>query len=123
MDILLIKNLNYLMKIEEGFQFVCNLGELKEKIGKRFILDEVEIAIFKIDGAVFALNNICPHQQTHLIYEGFIENGFVICPAHGWKFNIQTGQKSSGSKGLDSYPTQIINEKVYIKIHPKKFNW
>ena len=52
----------------------------------------VEIAVFKIDSKVFALSNICPHQHTALIYDGFVEDGCVVCPAHGWKFNLRTGK-------------------------------
>jgi nitrite reductase/ring-hydroxylating ferredoxin subunit len=112
-----------LTRVEEGFQFVCKLDELKENAGRRFILDEVEIALFKINSEVLAVSNICPHQQTKLIYDGFVENGFVVCPAHGWKFNLRTGKKDLGSNGLDSFPVQIYNDEVFIKIHPKKINW
>ena len=108
---------------EEGFTFVCLLNELQNKIGRKFIIEDVEIAVFNINGEVFALSNICPHQQTHLIYDGFVEDEFVVCPAHGWKFNLRNGKKDSGSNGLDSYPVKLIDEKVYIKVHTKKFNW
>jgi nitrite reductase/ring-hydroxylating ferredoxin subunit len=120
----LTKNSEHLKKIEdEGFLHLCSRNDLKENIGKRFFVNDVEIAIFKINSEVFALSNICPHQQTHLIYDGFIEEDFVICPAHRWNFNLRTGKKPSGSNGLDSYPVEIFNNQVYVKVHPKKFNW
>jgi nitrite reductase/ring-hydroxylating ferredoxin subunit len=108
---------------EEGFKFVCNFNELKESIGRKFIINDIEIAVFKINSEVFALSNICPHQQTRLIYDGFVEDEFVVCPAHGWKFNLRTGKKDSGSNGLDSYPVEIFKDKVFVKIHSKKINW
>ncbi|MGB5528562.1 MAG: Rieske (2Fe-2S) protein [Ignavibacteriaceae bacterium] len=108
---------------KEGFQYICKLDELKEKVGKRFIVDEVEVALFRIDSTVFALSNICPHQQTHLIYDGFVEEEYVVCPAHGWKFSLRTGKKDSGSNGLDSYPVEIKDSQVYVKVHPKKYSW
>ena len=112
------------MKLEkEGFTFLCQMNDLPENIGKKFIINDVEIAVFKINSKVFALSNICPHQQTHLIYDGFIEDEFVVCPAHGWKFNLRTGNKDSHSNGLDSYPVKIINDQVYVKVNSKKFNW
>lgn len=110
-------------RVEEGFQFVCKLDELKENAGRRFILDEVEIALFKINSEVLAVSNICPHQQTRLIYDGFVEDEFVVCPAHGWKFNLRTGTKDTGSNGLDSYPVKVLDSKVYVKIHQKKIEW
>jgi nitrite reductase/ring-hydroxylating ferredoxin subunit len=108
---------------EDGFQYLCLIKELKENIGKRFLVNDVEIAVFKIGGEVFALNNVCPHQQTHLIYDGFIEDDYVVCPAHGWKFNIRTGKKPTGSNGLDSYLVNVVDDKVYVKVFPKKVSW
>ena len=123
-DILLIKNSDHSKKFKkEGFVFICLLSELNENVGRKFIINDIEIALFKINNEVFALSNICPHQQTHLIYDGFIEDEFVVCPAHGWKFNLRNGKKDSGSNGLDSYPIKISDGKVYIKVHSKKTNW
>jgi nitrite reductase/ring-hydroxylating ferredoxin subunit len=108
---------------EEGFSLVCSVDDLRENSGKKFFVNDVEIAVFKINSEVFALSNICPHQQTRLIYDGFIEDEFVVCPAHGWKFNLRTGKKDSGSNGLISYPVKIVEDKVFIKVQPKEINW
>ena len=108
---------------EEGFRFLCTLNDLQESIGRKFIVDDVELAVFKINSEVFAVSNICPHQQTHLIYDGFVEEEFVVCPAHGWKFNLRSGKKDSGSNGLDSYPVEIIDSRVFVKVHQKKYGW
>jgi 3-phenylpropionate/trans-cinnamate dioxygenase ferredoxin subunit len=108
---------------EISFTKICSVLNIEENAGKRFIINETEIAVFKSDGNIFALSNICPHQQTALIYDGFIEEGCVVCPAHGWKFDLRTGNKKSGSRGLDSYEVKIVDEIIYVKVVPKKFNW
>ena len=119
-----MKNSDLLKKLEdEGFTFICSMDELKESVGRKFLVNDIEIAVFKINSEVFAVSNICPHQQTHLIFDGFIEDEFVVCPAHGWKFNLKTGKKDSGSNGLDSYPVKVIDNLVYIKVYPKKMKW
>jgi nitrite reductase/ring-hydroxylating ferredoxin subunit len=107
----------------EGFTELCELKNLKEKCGKRFIINEVEIALFLYEGEVFALNNICPHQHTALIYDGFIEEGCVVCPAHGWMFDIKTGKTPAGGRGLETYPVKIFNEKIFVKVNKKEWNW
>ena len=108
---------------EDGFQYLCRVNELNENSGRRFIVNDVEFAVFKINSEVLAVSNICPHQQSHLIYDGFIEDEFVVCPAHGWKFNLRTGKKDSGSHGVDSYPIKIVDSKVYVKVTPKELRW
>ena len=108
---------------DEGFTFICSMDELKESIGKKFIINDIEIAIFKINSEVFAVSNICPHQQTHLIFDGFIEDEFVVCPAHGWKFNLRTGKKDSGSNGLQVYPVEIADDRIFVKVMRKELKW
>ena len=107
----------------EGFTPVCSYDELREKVGRRFIIDEVEIAVFKLDGKIFAVSNICPHQHTAMIYDGFIENGCVVCPAHGWTFDLLTGKTLEGNKGLDVYETKVIADQVFVKAVKRELKW
>ena len=106
-----------------GFEFICKYSDLKDLQGKRFIIGETEIAVFKINNEIYALNNICPHQRTALIYDGLIEDGCVVCPAHGWKFDLRTGRKPSGSRGLDSYRVKIVDGDIFAQVISKGLNW
>ena len=73
---------------------------LQKRIGKRFIIDDVDIAVFKIDEEIFVVSNICPHQHSPLIYDRFVEDECVVCPAHGWMFKLRTGKTPMGYGGL-----------------------
>jgi nitrite reductase/ring-hydroxylating ferredoxin subunit len=108
---------------KEGYTKLCRLSELKEGAGRRFIIEETEIAVFKINNEVFALSNICPHQHTALIYDGFIEDEFVVCPVHGWMFSLKTGKQPKGQKGLDSFPVIVTDNEVYVKVEKKELKW
>lgn len=115
---------------EKMFYRICKVNELRENEGRRFIVpssddsaNEVEIAVFKVKGKIYALSNICPHQHTALIFDGFIEDGCVVCPAHGWKFELKTGNQPTGKKGLDVYPVKIENDEIFVAANSKKFNW
>jgi NAD(P)H-dependent nitrite reductase small subunit len=107
----------------EGFQKVCKVNELKDKTGKRFFVDDVEVAVFKVNGNVFALSNICPHQKVHLIYDGYVDGETVICPIHGWQFQLKDGTVPSGGRGLESYEVKIFNDDVFIKVIKKELKW
>ncbi|MCF8243471.1 MAG: Rieske (2Fe-2S) protein [Melioribacteraceae bacterium] len=107
----------------DGYKKVCKLIELKDRAGRRFIVDDVEVALFSVDGNIYAVSNICPHQHTALIYDGFIEKGKVSCPAHGWEFDLKTGKMSHGGKGLDTYDVKIIDGDVYVKVTQKEWSW
>jgi 3-phenylpropionate/trans-cinnamate dioxygenase ferredoxin subunit len=102
---------------------ICSLKDLSECEGKKFIIEGNDIAIFKVGGEVFALSNRCPHQQNAQIFDGFIEEGFVVCPAHGWKFNLRTGRTHKGGSGLIRYETKIQEGQVYIKYKGNEWAW
>jgi nitrite reductase/ring-hydroxylating ferredoxin subunit len=38
-------------------------------------------------------------------------------------FDLQTGNKKSGRKGLDTYQVRIKNGDVFVKVLPKEFRW
>ena len=108
---------------QNEFIKACKLSDLVEGEGKRLIIEDVDIAVFKVNGKVFALSNVCPHQHTRLIYDGFIENGFVICPLHGWQFNLESGSMPTGSKGLDTFETMIKDDEIYVKVLKNNNSW
>lgn len=110
------------MIIPDDFVCVCRLDELKENEGKAFFVGNNEIALFKVDGKVYALDNICPHQHVPLIYDGIIEEGSVICPSHGWKFDLATGNLGT-RKGLTAYEVIVQDRNVYVRPVDKKVNW
>ena len=107
----------------DGYTRICSITDLSEHEGKRFLANDYEIAIFKIKGEIFALSNKCPHKHTAQIYEGFIEEGCVVCPAHGWMFDLRTGKTRTGEKGLIAYEAKILDNDVYIKLKEKEWKW
>lgn len=109
--------------MEDGFTKVCRVSELSENHGKRFLINDVDIAVFKVNGEIFVLNNVCPHQHTSVIYDGFVEDGCVVCPAHGWMFNLKTGKQPTGARGLDSYQVKIIDDEVFAIVKAKELKW
>lgn len=107
----------------DGFYKICKIHELKENIGSRFFVDDVDIAVFKIKNEIFAVSNICVHQKAAIIYDGYVEDYVVNCPAHGWQFSLRDGKMNFGAKGLDTYEVKVINDDVYVKVFKKELNW
>lgn len=107
----------------DGFVKICKFSDLKENEGKRFYINDTDVAVFKFDKKIYALNNVCPHQHAALMYEGFIENCNVVCPAHGWEFNLATGKMPDGRRGLDSFETQVVDGFIFVKVIKKEMNW
>ena len=75
--------------------YLVNLGNVNDiplGQGACYIVKGEEIAVFRArDGKVSAIENRCPHRQGPLS-EGVVGNGKVICPLHGHKFDLTSGQ-------------------------------
>ncbi len=107
----------------EGFFKVCSIDDLTNNSGRRFIVDDVDVAVFKVEDKIYALSNICPHQHSPLIYDGFLEEGCVVCPAHGWMFNLETGKTPTGHRGLNSFEVIIEEGEIFVKVFKKMMKW
>ncbi len=66
-------------------------SEIQEGQGKVDVLNGKEIALFKHEGKIYALANICPHRGGPL-GEGSLDEGTVVCPWHAWSFDVKTGK-------------------------------
>jgi len=109
--------------MEQGYFKICKVSELIENEGKRFLINDVDVAVFKVNNEIYVLNNVCPHQHTSVIYDGFVEDDCVVCPAHGWMFNLKTGRQPTGARGLDSFPVKIIDDEVFAQVKPRELKW
>ncbi|MBI3879774.1 MAG: Rieske 2Fe-2S domain-containing protein [Verrucomicrobia bacterium] len=75
---------------------------------------EREIALFLLDGEVFALDDRCPHKAGPL-GEGFCENGQVFCPLHGWGFDIRTGACAEvPARPATRVPVRVEDGRIYL---------
>lgn len=78
-----------------------------------------EIGLFRTDDdRVFALDNLCPHKGARLSL-GSIEDGYVVCPMHGWKFTLASGKGSDPGFGVTcTAPVRVIDGRVLIRLFP-----
>lgn len=69
---------------------VAQKKDIPEDTGLHVEADGREIALFKSDGKVYAIDHICPHAGGPLA-EGGLTGSQVMCPWHGWEFDVKTG--------------------------------
>lgn len=112
----------------DHYQKICTIDELPNRKGRKFIIDDIEIAVFKINGKVYAVSNTCPHNQSKFMYDGYVdENLYLSCPIHGWQFHLETGKtppecKELSSK-LETYNIKIINNELWVEVKRTKKKW
>ena len=108
----------YEMK-ENGFSKVCTINDIEENRAKIFCLDKERIAVFKVDEKLFAISNVCKHQNGPL-GEGKVVDGCITCPWHGYQYLPHNGQSPPPFKEkVSTYDVKIVNDEVWL--HPKPY--
>lgn len=107
---------NFQTEVINGKEFlkICPSESVYEGKGKQIRLsddDDEQVAIFRINGVLYCLWNICPHRHQDQIHNGIIKNMKVTCPAHGWTYDIQTGKNINPKQGMRSLDSFEIFEK------------
>ena len=75
-----------------------------------------EIALFNVDGAYFALENACTHEEGPLA-EGDVEGYEVTCPWHGWQYDVTTGQHCLAPRiRQDRFDVEVRGDDLYITL-------
>ena len=77
-----------------------------------------EVALFVVNGRVYALDNACVHVGGPLA-EGIVEDGCVTCPWHEWRYRLEDGRRV-GPGGLEvaSYPVRVVEGEVWVQVGP-----
>jgi nitrite reductase/ring-hydroxylating ferredoxin subunit len=70
------------------------------------------VALFNVDGHIYALSDMCPHQGGPLS-EGFIQEGTVYCPWHAWPFSLKPSKKPPNDL-IRHYAVEIRDGDIYI---------
>lgn len=62
-------------------------------VGEHLVVDVdgVDVVIFKLEDGFYALEDVCTHDGAE-IGSGVIEGGEIVCPRHGARFCIKTGE-------------------------------
>ncbi len=83
------------------FHAVAKTGDLDEGEAVQVIVGRKEIAIYNLDGAYYATEDICTHAYASLA-DGYVEGELIECPLHGGCFDIKTGKTLWGPKRIDN---------------------
>lgn len=85
--------------------------------GRAVSLAGANVAIFNLGYDFVAIENECPHQGGPLC-DGIVSGTVVVCPLHGWKFDLNSGDatKSSIPACVATFPTRVENGIVMLDV-------
>ncbi|WP_168795903.1 non-heme iron oxygenase ferredoxin subunit [Paraburkholderia aromaticivorans] len=74
-----------------------------------------DLAIYSVDGDIFASDNLCTHGHARLC-DGFLDGHEIECPLHQGKFDVRSGESTCApvTLAIRIYPVRIENGRVYV---------
>lgn len=98
------------------FVAVCAVDEIPEGQGRVFQAAGREIALFRIGGQFYALDNICPHRGGPL-GEGIVCGTEVTCPWHAWSFDLRTGAYTFDPElAVEKFEVRVEDGQVQVAV-------
>jgi 3-phenylpropionate/trans-cinnamate dioxygenase ferredoxin component len=99
------------------FTYAANLSDLVEDEPLAVRLGEEQIALYRLDGEVYATHNVCTHQFA-LLSDGYMEDGCIECPLHQGKFDIKTGAAMCApvTQAIRVYPVKVEGDQVMVDL-------
>ena len=79
-------------------------------------VDGTAIAVFKLEQSFYAIEDVCTHDGGRLA-GGCVEDDVIVCPRHGARFSIRTGEALSAPayEPTATFPVRIDNGMVQVR--------
>jgi sulfoxide reductase heme-binding subunit YedZ len=106
--------------VSAGFVDVCAAADLPDRRGRTVSLSGERVAIFRYDGKVSAVSNVCKHQNGPL-GEGKIVADCIVCPWHGYEYEPSSGRAPAPfTERLPTFSVKVIRGRVLVNpvAHP-----
>ena len=101
----------------DGFVDVCAVEEIPDDRARIATLGGERVAVFRYDGCVSAISNVCRHQNGPL-GEGRIVDGCVTCPWHGYQYDPASGRAPRPfTEKLPTFDVRV--ERGRVLVHPQ----
>lgn len=95
---------------------LCSVDDIPEGTGLHFRVDDRDIAVFRREGRFYALDGRCPHEGA-LLGHGDLDGGRVVCPRHGWTFDLESGRcEQDPRRPAMPFPVRVENGMVIVEL-------
>jgi naphthalene 1,2-dioxygenase ferredoxin component len=102
---------------ETGWVKAAVRGQLGAGDVLGIVIDGREIALYDLDGTVYASDDICTHAYVKLS-DGWLDRREIECPLHAGRFDIKTGRATAPpcTEPIKTYPARIVGDEIQVKL-------
>lgn len=79
--------------------------------------DGTTLAIYNVDGTIYATADLCTHGEASLSEEGILTGNTVECSWHFGTFDVTNGKPTGMpcTVALKTFAVKVIEESVYVE--------
>lgn len=99
----------------ERFTKVAKVDDLAPGELKAVEANGEQILLCNVDGEFYAVHDECTHERFPLS-EGTLEGDAVVCPLHGARFSLKTGEVLAlpAMEGVKTYEVRVEGDDVLV---------
>ncbi len=102
---------------EKSFVAVAKLEDLPA--GAKIIVqaNDIEIVLCNTRDTIFAVQNLCSHAHEKLDC-GKMKNGWISCPVHGARFDLESGQPMNppATMPIRTYQVRVVDDMIEVAV-------
>lgn len=88
--------------------------ELEPGTGKTVDVAGTPVALFNVGGRYYAIHNTCRHRGGPL-GEGELSGSVVICPWHGWQYDVTIGEKVANPEiRVEKFEVRVEGDDILV---------
>ncbi|WCK55986.1 Rieske (2Fe-2S) protein [Aneurinibacillus sp. Ricciae_BoGa-3] len=111
----------------------AQVGEIENGTCKILNIEGRSIGVYYDGKEYFAIRNVCPHEQAELCKGTFsgttlnskpheyiygMDGEILICPWHGWEFDVKTGQSlvDPNRYRVKVYDVTVEDNRIFVQV-------
>jgi nitrite reductase (NADH) small subunit/3-phenylpropionate/trans-cinnamate dioxygenase ferredoxin subunit len=99
-----------------SFHTVAKVGDLGDGEGVAVEVNHFTVALFRVGGEYFAIDDHCPHMGASLS-GGHVERGVVTCPWHGWRFRLNDGAWADSPRvKTRCFAVRVLGDDIQVEV-------
>ena len=104
------------MNSQSDYLTIAKVGDVPPGTCRTVEVQGIYLALCNVEGTYRVVDNTCPHAGGPL-GEGRLDGELLVCPWHGWRFNVRTGARPENPEiKVPSVEVRVEGEHIQVKV-------
>lgn len=98
------------------FEEIASIDDFQDADRLEVFVEDTPVLLIRVVDQYFAIEDVCTHDGQPLT-DGCIEEGAIVCPRHGARFDLQTGKAlcMPATKPVRTFELEVRDRKIFAR--------